>query len=542
MNVLLLNLARFGDLLQTQAAITGLARQGHRVGVVCLDNFAEAAALLSGVAHIAPVPGAAFLPEKAMPERNGTGCWQDALAALAQWREALHAAFVPDRVCNLIPALSSQLLAPFAAKGAPCAGFSVDEHGFRENGGPWASFLQGSTLSRGGSPFNIVDVFRKIAGADAGGAARAGDNALHRPDEGALAAARERLQVELPREGAGCRGFVALQLGASENRRRWPLASFAALGDILWREGKFCPVLLGSKSEVHLAERYGQAARHPYISMCGRTGLRELASVLCVTKLLISNDTGTMHLASGLDLPVLAVFLATAQPFDTGPYRVGSCSVEPDLPCHPCRFGVACVHKERCRAAIAPEFLAHIALARLEQDVWQTPESSSGAGGARVWLSVADGQGDIDLRSLSGHGESGRASWLALQRHYLRQFLDRDAREPGFKPVDMAAPAGFPEDMRGALVGSLEQARGFVEVMRQQGNVLLQRPVPVMRERFLSSWGKVRDSLGGQHLLKALEVIWEQETQAPGRELAQVLALAEDFSALLEHMQRPLRT
>jgi hypothetical protein len=449
----------------------------------------------------------------------------------------LHSAFAPDRVCNLIPSLSSQLLASFAAKGASCTGLYVDGHGFGVNGNPWASFLRGVMMSRGVSPFNIVDIFRKIAGAEAGG--NMGDNTLRRPPENALAAARDLLRAELPQEAADCRGFVALQLGASEERRRWPVSSFAALGDILWREGKFCPVLLGSKSEIRLTERYSLAAKHPHISMCGRTGLTELAALLCASRMLISNDTGTMHLAAGLELPVLAVFLATAQPFDTGPYLAGSCSVEPDVPCHPCQFGVACGHDLVCRSSISPELLGSLALSRLEQENWRMPEGSRGS--ARVWLSVVDEQGDIDLQSLSGHGEGGRTSWLRVQRHFLRQFLDRDMGSAGFTPEGMDKAAMLPEDMYLATVGALEQAQVLVDLMRQQGKVLLLKPVPLMQERFMATWGKVREALGGSPLLKALAVLWEQETQAPDMHLDKVLALAEDFSGLLEHMRGALR-
>ena len=536
MNILLLNLARFGDLLQMQAAITGLARQGHRVGIVCHDTFVEAAALLSGVSHIAPVPGSAFLPEKPKGE-EGRHPWPDALASLAAWRDDMHSVFVPDRVCNLIPSLSSRILSTFVARGAPCSGFFVDGHGFGVNSSPWASFLCGAILSRGVSPFNIVDIFRKIAGAKAGH--NIGDNALRPPPEHALAAARKFLRAELPPEASDCRGFVALQLGASEERRRWPVSSFVALGDILWRKGKFCPVLLGTHREAGLAEGYGLAAKHPHINMCGRTGLAELAALLCASRMLISNDTGTMHLAAGLGLPVLAVFLATAQPFDTGPYLAGSCSVEPDIACHPCPFGTSCEHEFACRSGISPDLLGDLALSRLEQGDWRMPERSGSK--ARVWLSVVDEQGNIDMRSLSGHGESGRVSWMNVQRHFLRQFLDRDATVAGFAPEAMTSLLILPEDMFAAPVVALELARGFVDLMRQQGKVLLLKPMPLMRKRFMNTWGKVCETLGGPPLLKALAVLWEEETQAPDLHLDKVLALAEDFSRLLGHMRGVLR-
>ena len=536
MNILILNLARFGDLLQTQAAIKGLVGSGHRVGVVCLDNFAEAAGLLSGVSHLAVVPARTFLGMDAA-ECAGQADWRRALASLDAWRENLYASFVPDKVCNLIPNLSSRLFAAFLAKGRPCGGFAVDGYGFGLNTTPWASLLYGSSQSRGVSPFNIVDVFRRIA-EEGSVPLSPGDNGLSAPPEELIAAAGEYLRANLPEGAGGYRGFVALQLGASQDRRRWPVAFFAGLGDILWKEGGFCPVLLGSKAEMPLAARYGQTARHPFVDMCGKTGLAELAAVLKNTAMLVSNDTGTMHLASGLGAPVLAIFLATAQPFDTGPYLAGSCSLEPALSCHPCSFGQECGHDLRCRQAVPPEFVASLALSRLEQGDWRMPPRLEGAGAspARVWLSARDEQGMISLRSLSGHGAEGRTLWLELQRHYLRQFLDRGQGAGAFLPRDAALAAPLPCDMREEITQGLERALTFLEVFSQQGRVLMQKPLPLMRERFLVSWRKVAEALDGSQTLKALCVLWNQETQAPGLELDRVMTLAEDFSHLFSRL------
>lgn len=57
-DTLILNLTRFGDLLQSQALIGDLHKNGRRVGLVCLDNFASALPLLRHVSMAWPLPGA----------------------------------------------------------------------------------------------------------------------------------------------------------------------------------------------------------------------------------------------------------------------------------------------------------------------------------------------------------------------------------------------------------------------------------------------------------------------------------------------------
>ena len=558
MNVLLLNLTRFGDLLQSQAAITDLVRQGHRVAMLCLENFAEAAASLSGVSLVSPLPGGIFLAAlNETPESGRRHGWPAALARLASLRENLEANFPPDVVCNMTPTLSARMLARFLAGDRPCAGFAVDEYGFSANNSLWAAFLQGAAITRGVSPFNVVDMFRKVAGPEALATgeesvldALPGDARLLPPESEALSAMRRRLERSAPAE---CSGFAAFQLGASEDIRRWPTGFFAALGDRLWREEGVCPVLLGSKGETELARRYARAAKAPFIDLCGQTGLADLAAALCSCRLLVTNDTGTMHYAAGLGVPVLAVFLATAQPFDTGPYRAGSLSVEPDLPCHPCSFGQSCRNMlpippetgepgsegqmAACRLAVRPGCLAELALSRLRGE---HGPSESARLPARVWLSEYDGEGFMDLRSLSGHDGEARTLWFLLQRHYIRQYLN-GGRGKAFAPRPLPQAVSLPAAEREALAGALNETAGLTDLMIQQGRVLLARPLPLMRERFLGTWQKVHDSLRRSPHLSALSMIWMQETQAEGQELPAVLAVAERFSQLLAALGAAIR-
>lgn len=189
-----------------------------------------------------------------------------------------------------------------------------------------------------------MDLFRKTAGVGQG----PGRFVLRRPETAAAERAEARLREAAP---VGTSVFVGFQLGASAVVRQWPTEAFARLGELLWEKHRAVPVLLGSPGEVALAEAYRRAGRAPCLDLVGRTDLVELAAVLTKLRLLVSNDTGTLHLAAGLDVPAVAIFLATAQPCDTGPYRPGCLCLEPDMPCHPCPFGAVC---ERSKPAAGP--------------------------------------------------------------------------------------------------------------------------------------------------------------------------------------------
>ncbi len=513
MRTLLINLTRFGDLLQCQAAVSGLAAKGASPALVCLDNFAGAASLLCGLSGVYPLSGAGLL---ALLEQG----WPGALTSLDAWKRGLRCSFSFDRVCNLTPMVSARLLGRYLAEEGELAGFGLDRLGFGDTTDPWASFLQGASRVRGVSPFNVVDLFRKVV--------KVGDlpadARLRAPEPEALDVQRALL---LKRAPDGCKGFVALQLGASEERRRWRAQSFAAVGDALWQREKLCPVLVGSGGERPLGEEYRRHAASPCVDRMGETSLPELAALLAASRLLITNDTGTMHLAAGLGTPVLALFFATAQPWDTGPYQEGSCSLEPDLPCHPCAFGTDCPDNHRCLRVVRPESVLDLALAFLRTGAW---EGAADIAGARVWKSRFDSRGFMDLVSLSGHEGTERTVWLREQRRVYSQFLDRDRSKP-FAPQRRETPLPLPPEAAAVLDRELGQAALLLDALTQQGRLLRQNPLPQVRQRFFSTWQRMAGLLHASPRLAALSLLWREETQGSD-DLDVMLILAEHYLAL----------
>lgn len=523
MRTLFMNLTRFGDLLQTQPAISGLAARGDQPGLVCLDNFAGAAALLRDVTQVHPMPGARFL---AALDRH----WAQSLSACLDWGRTVLNDFRPDAVINLTPVLSSRLLARLLVQAAESLsmpapalhGFGVDTFGFGTSSNPWSVFLQASSGHRGCSPFNLVDLFCKSVGLERG----PWGNALREPDHAAMAEAGELLGA--PPDGL--RGFVALQLGASEDRRRWPVRRFAALGNLLVTELRLMPVLLGSKAEAPLGERYLQTGA-PAVNCIGRTNLPLLGAVLRHCTLLVSNDTGTMHLAAGLGTPLVALFLATAQPWDTGPYAVGNYCLEPDLDCHPCQFGAACSHDLRCRRSITPETVLDFAACQ----AGIAPPTR--VHGARVWRTRLDDQGFMDLEGCSGHESSDRAQWVRVQRHVYRNFFDA-------RPLDLLPDL----DPRPRLEReTLAEARQVLHTIGQlltlmagQVETLRLAPRELVKQKFLATWQRVQALLSQSPLFNVLSYIYALDSQEAGSDLTAVGGFLRRYQALAAYWPRQL--
>jgi len=522
MNVLVINLTRFGDILQTQVSINGLAAQGHRVGLLCLDNFAPAAALLENVAYVGTLPGGRLLARLEADWRTGAAELRN---CLAEWRRE----FPADAILNLTASLSARVLSRALAGTSlptlPILGFGLDESGFSADGNVWTSFLQGSTLRRLCCPYNLTDVFREVCGV--------GDmpavNRLRRPEEKLMAAMRAKLLQRAPED---CAGFVAFQLGASEARRQWPVEYFAELAGRLWEEQRLCPALVGAPADKHLGESYALAARGPFVNLIAETSLPELGALLADTRMLVTNDTGTMHLAAGLGLPVLAIFLATAQPWDTGPYLEGSCCLEPRLSCHPCAFGKACPDKERCRTRISPSAVAELTLTRLGAGEWTPGERAVRE--ARVWVSRMDADGRMGLRCLSGDEGEDRTLWIALQRAGYRHILDElDGKQPSPALPDLARhklSAAF----AAPILTSLRQASALLHLLGEQGALLERMPNQQTGQRLLCSASRLSALLEQRETLNALGYLWFILMQERGGSLA---SLAQCTAALQRGIQ-----
>ncbi len=126
------------------------------------------------------------------------------------------------------------------------------------------------------------------------------------------------------RAGAWLDGLPSYRIGvipgaARGPSKRWPTAHFAELGRRLVAEWGAGLVVLGTADEQDLCETVRSAAGGDRaISLAGRTGLDEWAAVLGACDLVVANDSGGMHVASALGVPVVALYGAT-NPAKTGP-------------------------------------------------------------------------------------------------------------------------------------------------------------------------------------------------------------------------------
>lgn len=120
--------------------------------------------------------------------------------------------------------------------------------------------------------------------------------------------------------------LVILHPKANWPLKMWPEEYFAELADKLIEELSVSLVFTGTKDDLPLIERIESLMKNTPYNFAGRTSLGELAAVLKRADLFISADTGIMHLASALKVPLIAVFGATS-PYLNGPRGEGRIKV-----------------------------------------------------------------------------------------------------------------------------------------------------------------------------------------------------------------------
>jgi len=181
--------------------------------------------------------------------------------------------------------------------------------------------------------------------------------------EAELAAAGTLFQDDGQNPGAP---LIGLAPGAAYGpAKRWFAERFAAVGDRLQQEFQAELVLLGGAADREAAAEVEHFGQGKYLNLAGKTTLRQALLVLSQLKVLITNDSGLMHVAAALGVPVVALFGST-DPAATGPFTSRATVLHHPRPCAPC-LERACSRDYACLTDITVAEVAAAARGWLEE-------------------------------------------------------------------------------------------------------------------------------------------------------------------------------
>lgn len=158
---------------------------------------------------------------------------------------------------------------------------------------------------------------------------------------------------------------IILNVGARWATKRWPTHHFAAIGRRAFHELGAGLIAIGSAADRSLVDRLiRDLGPVPILDLCGGTSLPQLAALAALSNLVISNDTGPLHLAAAAGARVIGVYTCTS-PTLTGPFGPRVATVQSCVWCAP-SFVKKC-NRLDCMSELTPNRVWPIVKSQLEQ-------------------------------------------------------------------------------------------------------------------------------------------------------------------------------
>ena len=163
----------------------------------------------------------------------------------------------------------------------------------------------------------------------------------------------EEYVAELLKEAGIREPIVVINSGAKSHLKRWTLEGFAEVADRLISECKASVVFIGAEEDKDVVDKILKKMKNKPHNLVKKTNIRQLASLLKRSKLLITNDSAPLHLGCAVAAKVLAVFGPT-DPKKYGPTGEFDCVVNQKLFCAPCE-SATCKYDYECMKLILPD-------------------------------------------------------------------------------------------------------------------------------------------------------------------------------------------
>jgi len=329
--------ARFGDLIQSKPLLDHLSRNGECRRVLLVRPGAEEAARSLSLAEEVRVWPSFGDPEKDLSLVSRIGEGRDFVTGLRQ--EGF------DRVVVMNHHGTGIALARLL--GIPLSGFDrvfdrKNKEGEPDHLSGWPGYLVAS--SRGIRAINRIHLSDMWLGFG-----------KTEKEEGIACS-----EAVFTPEKKNPHGPVVVVLGGRSPYRRWDREPLSQLIRSLRRVDGGPVVLTGGPEDAALGESLARECGEGVENMAGRTGISDLSGLVSSAGAVVSPDTASLHLASALGVPTVGLFFASALPFETGAYRQGALSIVTSMDCYPCAGeGSSCAHRS-CRSHPEPVVLAEI--------------------------------------------------------------------------------------------------------------------------------------------------------------------------------------
>ena len=192
------------------------------------------------------------------------------------------------------------------------------------------------------------------------------------PDDAHIAlrvadSARHRAALTLAQAGARPKSLrVAVGAGASYGSAKcWPPDRFATVLNAICLRTETDIIFFGTAGEAAVSRAIAENLQGKFVDLAGKTAIADLPALLSQCHIFLGNDSGAMHVAAAVGLPVVAVFGPT-DPMGTAPVTASATIVQQKPYCSPC-FLRHCPIDHRCMTAVTPAMVEVAVNARLAE-------------------------------------------------------------------------------------------------------------------------------------------------------------------------------
>ena len=161
---------------------------------------------------------------------------------------------------------------------------------------------------------------------------------------------------------------VCMFPGASIREKLWPTDRWSKVADELWKLGKQS-IIIGGMAEIDMSQKIMDAANSPILNLCGKLSLSETAALFDRSRLLISTDSGILHIGAMCNIPTVSLF-GPGIADKWGPKGERHRIINKKLPCSPCtKFGTTppCPNRQECMTGITSNEVIDAAIDLLEE-------------------------------------------------------------------------------------------------------------------------------------------------------------------------------
>jgi ADP-heptose:LPS heptosyltransferase len=404
--VLLVNITRLGDMLQATPTIAGIKMENPdcHITVLVEKQFTEVCKVIPNIDEVIGID-LNFVVRSISREKDGLIDAYDYMTEIVTSLRGKNFDYCLNMSSSAYTAMLLNLVG-IKRNG----GWTSDEEGYRVIESEWARLFATSVFhqNRQYNSLNLVDVFRASADVD-----------LH-PKQLLINVEQPSLdhceslihEAQFTNTGP----LIAIQAGASQGKRQWNPSQFIKLINILVESHNARVVLTGAAKEKNIIDPIveGCASRN-VVSVAGKTSIPQLAAMLKMADVLVTGDTGPMHISVAVGTPVVSMFLASAYGFETGPYSDGNIVLQPVIGCGPCNPNKPC-SKPDCHDTIAPELVAYLAIARAVGDVASVPLELADPRSVVVYRSTFDEFGFLNLLPINGKSQDPLSPYRAAYR------------------------------------------------------------------------------------------------------------------------------